>query len=196
VVLSRDEAQKLISNLQGEYHLMASLLYGSGMRLSECLNLRVKDLDFGSNEIIVRGGKGDNDRRTILPILLVPQLHRQIDKARFRLEENMLLTGFRGASMPEALENKFPSAPKELAWQYIFPARKPALDPRSGKLKQHFRHESFLQKAVKAAVRKSQIKKMPPVIPSGIHLPRICLKMDMISALSRNYWVIKMFAQP
>jgi integron integrase len=159
VVLSRDETQKLISNLEGEFHLMASILYGGGLRLSECLNLRVKDIDFGLNEIIVRGGKGDNDRRTILPGLIVPQLNRQVEKARFRLEENMLLTGFRGASMPEALERKYPNAPKELAWQYIFPARKPAMDTRSGSLKQHYRHESFLQKAVKAAVRKSRITK-------------------------------------
>ena len=159
MVLSRDETHRVISNLQGEFHLMASILYGCGLRLTECLNLRVKDIDFGLNEIIVRGGKGDNDRRTILPSLLISQINRQIEKARFRLEENMLLTGFRGASMPEALERKYPNAPKELAWQYIFPARKPALDPRSGSLKQHYRHESFLQKAVKVAIRKSQITK-------------------------------------
>ena len=138
---------------------MASILYGGGLRLSECINLRVKDIDFGLNEIIVRGGKGDNDRRTILPSLLIPLLNRQVEKARLRLEENLLLTGFRGASMPEALESKYPNSSKELAWQYIFPARKPAIDPRSGSLKQHYRHESFLQKAVKAAVRKSGITK-------------------------------------
>ena len=159
IVLSRDEIHKVLSHLQGEFHLMASISYGGGLRLSECLNLRVTDIDFGLNEIIVRGGKGDNDRRTILPGLLVPPLNRQIEKARLRLEENMLLKGFRGASMSEALERKYPNAPKELAWQYIFPARNPAIDPRSGSLKQHYRHESFLQKAVKNAVRKSQITK-------------------------------------
>ncbi len=159
VVLSRDEIHKVLSNLQGEFHLMASILYGGGLRLSECLNLRVADIDFGLNEIIVRGGKGDNDRRTILPNLIVHQLNRQVEKARLRLEENMLLIGFMGASIPEGLERKYPNAPKELAWQYIFPARKPARDPRSGRMKQHYRHESFLQKAVKNAVRKSQITK-------------------------------------
>jgi len=159
VVLGRDETQKLISNLEGEFHLMASILYGSGLRLSECLNLRVKDIDFNLKEITVRGGKGDNDRRAILPGLLVPQLNRQIEKARLKLVDNMLLPGFRGASMPEALESKYPNAPLELAWQYIFPARKPAIDLCSGRMKQHYRHESFLQKAVKAAVRKSQITK-------------------------------------
>ena len=116
-------------------------------------------LDFGLNEIVVRGGKGDNDRRTILPSLLIPQLKRQIEKVRLRLEENLLVARFAGASSPEALERKYPNAPKELAWQYIFPARKPAIDPCSGRLKQHYRHESFLQKAVKNAVRKSQIVK-------------------------------------
>ena len=84
----------------------------------------MKDLDFSLNEIIVRGGKGDNDRRTILPGSLVPQLNIQIEKARLRLEENILLTGFKGASMPEALERRYPNAPKEAAWQYLFPARK------------------------------------------------------------------------
>ena len=159
VVLSRDETHRLISSLQGEFHLMASILYGGGLRLSECLNLRVKDIDFGLNEIIIRGGKGDHDRRTILPGLIIEQLKRQIEKASIRLEENMTLKGFRGASMPEGLERKYPNAPMELAWQYIFPARRPAIDPRSGFLKQHYRHESYLQKAVKSAIRKLKINK-------------------------------------
>jgi len=159
VVLSRDEVQDVLSNLQGEFHLMASLLYGSGLRLTECMELRVKDIDFNLNEIIIRAGKGDNDRRTLLPRLLLPQLKRQIEKAKIKLEENMLVKGFTGASMPEALERKYLNAPKELAWQYIFPSRKPAINPRSGKLKQHYRHESFLQKEVKNAIRKSQITK-------------------------------------
>jgi integron integrase len=156
VVFSRDEAQDVLSNLHGEFHLMASLLYGSGLRLTECMKLRIKDIDFNLNEIIVHAGKGDNDRRTLLPRLLIPQLKRQIEKAKIKLEENMLVKGFSGASMPEALERKYLNAPKELAWQYIFPSRKPAIDPRSGKLKQHYRHESFLQKNV---IRKSQITK-------------------------------------
>lgn len=159
VVLSRNETLSLISNLQGEFHLMASLLYGGGLRLSECLNLRVKDIDFSLNEIIVRGGKGDHDRRTILPGSLIPLLNLQIEKVRIRLEENLLLPGFKGASMPEALERKYTNAPFEPAWQYLFPSRKPALDPRTGMLKQHYRHESYLQKAVKSAIPKSQIRK-------------------------------------
>jgi integron integrase len=159
VVFSRDEVHDVLSNLHGEFHLMASLLYGSGLLLTECMRLRIKDIDLNLNEIIVRAGKGENDRRTLLPRLLRPQLKRQIVKAKIKLEENMLLKGFAGASMPEALERKYLNAPKELAWQYIFPSRKPAIDPRSGKLKQHYRHESFLQKEVKKAIRKSQITK-------------------------------------
>ncbi len=159
VVLARDEVQRVICNLEGENHLMASLLYGGGLRLKECTCLRVKDIDFNLMEIVVRGGKWDRDRRTILPGLLVPHLERQMEKTSLRLEENLLLKGFTGASMPEALERKFPTASKELGWQYIFPSRKAARDPRSGELKQHCRHESYLQKAVKAAVRKSGITK-------------------------------------
>jgi integron integrase len=159
VVFTRDEVKEVLSNLQGEFHLMASLLYGGGMRLTECMNLRIKDIDFNLNEIIVRAGKGDNDRRTLLPRILIPQLKRQIDKTKIKLAENMLVKGFEGASMPEALERKYPNAPKELAWQYIFPSRKPALDPRSGRLKQHYRHASFLQKEVKNAIRISLISK-------------------------------------
>ena len=159
VVFSRGEVNQVLSNLHGEYHLMASLLYGAGMRLSECLNFRIKDIDFELNELVIRGGKWDTDRRTILPGLLEPQLRIQLEKVRIRLEENLLLQGFRGASMPEALERKYPGAPKELMWQYLFPARKPALDPRTGTLRQHYRHESYLQKTVKSAIRKSQVSK-------------------------------------
>jgi integrase len=91
VVFSRDEAQDVLSSLHGEFHLMASLLYGSGLRLTECMKLRIKDIDFNLNEIIVRAGKGDNDRRTLLPRLLIPQLKRQIEKAKIKLEEKYVV---------------------------------------------------------------------------------------------------------
>jgi integron integrase len=159
VILSRQEVQRVLSNLQGEYFLMASILYGGGLRLNECLNLRVKDVDFHLKEIVIRSSKGDNDRRTLLPTGLVPALHRQVEKGKIRLEENMTLIGFSGASMPLALERKYPNAPMELGWQYLFPSRKPAIDPRSGRLKQHFRHPSYLQKAVKRAILTSGIHK-------------------------------------
>lgn len=121
--------------------------------------LKISLDDFDLSEIIVRAGKGDNDRKTLLPQMLIPQLKRQIEKVKTRFEENILIKEFDGASIPESLEKKYPNAPEELAWQYIFPSRKPAIDPRSGKLKQHYRHESFLQKAVKKAVIKAEINK-------------------------------------
>ena len=159
VVLSHEEVEDVLSNLQGEFHLMASLLYGSGLRLTECMKLRVKDIDFHLKEIIIRAGKGDNDRRTLLPRILIPHITRQIEKAKIRLDENLLVDAFEGASMPESLKRKYPNASKEPAWQYIFPSRKPAIDPFTGKLMQHHRHESFLQKEVKNAFRKSHVVK-------------------------------------
>ena len=159
VVLSPDEVNRILSHLQGEVWLMTCLLYGCGLRLTECLRLRIKDIDFELNEIVVRDGKGNNDRRTIFPERLKEALSRQIKKSLLQLEENMLIKEFHGASMPEALERKYSNAPKEYGWQYIFPAKKPGIDPRSWKLKQHYRNESFLQKAVKNAVRNAGITK-------------------------------------
>jgi integron integrase len=159
VVFSREEVQAVLSNLHGEFHLMASLLYGSGLRLTECTRLRIKDIDFKLNEIIIRAGKGDNDRRSLLPQAVIPRLMRQIEKVKIRLAENLMREGFGGTSMPEALERKYPNAPKEPAWQYIFPSRKPAFDPLTGEMRQHYRHESYLQKAVKKAIWMSHITK-------------------------------------
>ena len=159
VVFSHEEALKVISHLSGEYQLMASILYGSGLRISECLGLRVKDIDLEAKEILIKSGKGDIDRRTILPASLVPLIERQITKIKVRWEENLQLEGFRGASIPMALERKYPSAAREFRWQYLFPARKPAFDPVSKTLRQHHRHISFLQKAVKKAILDAGIHK-------------------------------------
>lgn len=158
-VLSRNEVQKILENLHGEFYLMASLFYGSGLRLSECLRLRVKDIDFERNNIMVHNGNGDADRRTILPYLLKPHLKRQMEKAKIKLEENSLIKEFEGVTLSGALERKYLNAPKELAWQYIFPCRKLTIDPRSGKLKQHYLHQSLLQKAMKEALNKTTITK-------------------------------------
>lgn len=159
VVLSREEVQRVLSKMHGEAQLMASLLYGGGLRLSECMDLRVKDVDLELKEIIVRGGKGDQDRRTILPGSLKALLEMQIRKVELRLEENLLLGEFRGASMPAALERKYPGAAKEAGWQFLFPARKPAIDPRTGTLRQYHRDLSYLQKAVREAVMMAGIRK-------------------------------------
>ncbi len=126
---------------------------GSGLRLMECLRLRIKDIDFEINEIVVRSGKGDNDRRTILPSSLKKQLKHQMAGVQIKHQANMMLADFSGASIPEALARKYPNAAQELAWQYLFPSKNPAIDPRSGLLKQHHRHEM-------RAFCKRQLKKL------------------------------------
>ena len=159
VVFSCDEVREVLLNLHGEFHLMASILYGSGLRLSECLKLRINDISFKLNEIIVRSENGDNDRRTMLPRLLIKPLKRQIEKVKIKLEENMMEEEFAGVSMPEEWERKYSNKCMEPGWQYIFPSKKLTINSRSGKLVQHYRHESILQKAVKNAIRKAQITK-------------------------------------
>ncbi|NQT76698.1 MAG: integron integrase [Bacteroidetes bacterium] len=159
LVLSRNEVKKVLAELNGESWLMASLLYGCGLRLIESLELRIKDVDFELNEIIVRDGKDNNERTTVFPDLLKEPLQLQINKAKIIFKENLSINNFYGASIPDTLEKKFPNIPKEIGWQYIFPAKKPGIDFRSGNIKLHHRHESYLQKAVKAAVLKAGITK-------------------------------------
>ena len=159
VVLSRNEIKRVLEVLEGEARLMASLLYGCGIRLIECMALRIKDVDFELNEILVRDGKGNYDRRTLLPISLKEHLQLQINKSKLKFQENLYVNNFHGASIPEELERKYMNILKEISWQYVFPAKKLSIDTRSGKLKQHRRHESFLQKAVKTAIRKVVIDK-------------------------------------
>jgi len=124
----------------------------------ECLRLRVQEIDFGSNQITVRAGKGDKDRVTMLPASVVEPLRKHLEQVK-RLYQHDLERGIGGASLPHALERKYPNAPKEWAWQFISPASKLSLDPRSGKWRRHHLHESVLQKAVKAACRQAGITK-------------------------------------
>lgn len=158
-VLSLEEVKKVLSCLQGEADLMVSVLYGSGLRLTECLKLRVKDINFNRNEILVFGRDEDMDRKTVLPNILVPRLKRQIEKVKIRWEENQLLTEFDGATMTERWIRKFYSSRNEINWQYVFPAIKNTVDKRDGKIKQHHCHQNFLQNAVKEANKKVQINK-------------------------------------
>lgn len=158
VVFSHDEAQRVISNMAGSLRLMASLMYGSGLRVSECIRLRVKDVDFSMREIIVREGKGNKDRHTVLPTTLVPLLQRQIGRVR-DLHEDDLHNGYGKVYLPNALAKKYPNAEIELAWQYVFPSQTVAADPRSGQLRRHHVHVNTIQRAVKAAVRKAGVDK-------------------------------------
>lgn len=162
VVLSKGEVTLLLRNLSGRDWLMASLLYGSGLRLMECMRLRIKDVDIARNEITVREGKGAKDRRTILPASLRVALLRQIDDVRV-VHVGDLDAGFVAVSLPCALARKYPGAPMELGWQYMFPATRRAIDPRDGNQKRHHLDEKVLQRAVSNAARLAGIKK--PVTP-------------------------------
>jgi integron integrase len=157
-VLSHEEALRIIGQLAGTHRLMAQILYGSGLRLMECVRLRVKDIDFAYKTITVRNGKGDKDRITPLPEAILPDLKRQIEKIRLLHEEDLSLN-CGAVYLPNALAKKYPNADHELIWQYIFPAPKRSLDPRSGKERRHHLNPSGLQRSVKQAAKKADIRK-------------------------------------
>jgi len=158
VVLTADEAARLLNKLQGEKWLMASLLYGAGLRLIECLRLRVQDIEFDRKQILVRNGKGGKDRVTVLPGPVAKPLRRQIDRVRTIHEED-LSEGYGEVYLPFALERKYPHAATAFGWQYIFPAGKRSRDPRSNRIRRHHVGEAVLQRAVKQAVRDACIGK-------------------------------------
>jgi len=157
VVFSPSEAKQVLENMSGVNKLMASLLYGTGMRLMECVRLRIKDVDFSNNRILVRDGKGDKDRVTVLPEKLKEILKIQIKRVKLRHQQD-LLEGFGTVHLPNALSIKYPSAEKSIGWQYLFPASKLSNDPRTGKTHRHHIHESALQKAVKTAIDKTNLE--------------------------------------
>ena len=148
VVLTVEETQRVLSQLSGVKQLMARLLYGSGLRLMECLRLRVKDVDISANQIIVRDGKGFKDRVTILVESVVPVLNEHLIRVE-ALHKDFLGRGYGEVELPYALERKYPNAKYEWGWQYVFPAKNISTDPRSGIKRRHHIHESNLQKAVK-----------------------------------------------
>lgn len=158
VVLSREEVQRLLAVLPGSYWLMGALLYGSGLRLMECLRLRVQDIDFDYSQVLIRHGKGNKDRRSMVPQKCLDPLKRQIDYV-YQLHRNDMAHGFGEVYLPEALARKYPQASRQPEWQYLFPAEKISDDPRSGLRRRHHLHESVLQGKVKRAVRQAGIKK-------------------------------------
>ena len=158
VVFTPAEACAVLAHLKGDYRLMAELLYGSGLRLMECLRLRIKDIDFGYNRITVRDGKGLRERVALLPQRLQRPLHAQIARVKELHRQDVACGGGR-VYLPFALEGKYLNAARELIWQYVFPAAKVAVDPRSGEMRRHHVSEKNLQNAVKLAVRAAGIRK-------------------------------------
>ncbi|MCX6348966.1 MAG: integron integrase [Candidatus Aureabacteria bacterium] len=165
-VLSMNEVQALLAAVEPEYQLMVKLLYGGGLRLMELLRLRVKDLDFDAGLVIIRSGKGDKDRTTLLPESLREALWIHLAKVR-EWHEADLAQGYGDAPLPDALARKYPNAGREWGWQYVFPANKVAVDPADGKMRRYHVYEKTLQAAVRRAVRKADIAK-----PASVHTLR------------------------
>lgn len=158
VVLTRAEVQALLTRLSGTHWLMSSLLYGAGLRLMECLRLRVKDVDFSRKEILVRDGKGFKDRVTMLPVALAAPLREHLERVR-ELHRQDLAAGWGAVHLPYALEKKYPGAAHDWAWQYVFPSARISVDPRSGQVRRHHVQDQALQRAIKQAVRDADLTK-------------------------------------
>ncbi len=174
VVLSRAETMALLRAMSGREALMAGLLYGSGLRLMECLRLRIKDVDLARNALTVREGKGGKDRHTVLPAALRDALRVQVELARAGHARD-LASGFGAVSLPGALARKYRSAEREVGWQYVFPASRRSVDPVDGSEKRHHLDESVLQRAVRAAARAADLDK--PVSP---HTLRHCFATHLL----------------
>lgn len=158
VVFTREETKRVFANLEGTHWLVAGLLYGSGLRLMECLRLRVKDIDLSYGQVIVRDGKGEKDRVTMLPAKLKQPLMRHLQKVKL-LHDDDLARGFGEVFLPHALARKYPNAAKQWGWQYVFPAARRSIDPRGGKERRHHFSEDAVQKVMKTAIRKARIAK-------------------------------------
>ena len=167
VVLRKHEVKALLEALEGVHWLMGHLLYGAGLRLMECLRLRVKDIDFSANHIVVRQGKGNKDRLTMLPQRRESAAGRPSQRACGNCISSDLARGFGSVYLPDALHRKYPNAPKDWGWQWVFPASQISVDPRSGVQRRHHLHEVVLQRAVRAAARQAGLIK-----PVGCHTLR------------------------
>jgi integron integrase len=158
VVFTRNEVREILIQLQGTNWLMGQIVYGAGLRLMECMRLRVKDIDFEYKQIIIRNGKGMKDRVTMLPTVIIEQLQRHLEKVK-KIHENDLHAGFGTVYLPYALDRKYPNANRSWGWQYVFPASRRSIDPRSKVERRHHLSETVLQRAVKKAIRVCRIPK-------------------------------------
>jgi integron integrase len=176
VVMTRSEVDRVLAGMSGTHQLMARLLYGTGMRLMECVRLRVKDVDFEQNQVTVREGKGFKDRVTVLPGSLKQPLAEHLKRVKL-LHEKDLAGGNGRVYLPYALSVKYPAADREWAWQYVFPAARPSRDPRSGRVQRHHANEQGLQRAVKDAVRLAGVAK-----PASCHSLRHSFATHLLEA--------------
>jgi integron integrase len=158
VVCTKDECYEIFSYMKGTYLLICKMLYGSGMRLKECLRLRIKDIDYSVNEIVVRSGKGKKDRSTIFPDSLKPEITAHIRKVKIQHETD-LAKGYGSVYMPYALAKKYPNASWQWGWQYVFPAARLSVDPRSGERRRHHVYDRSVQKSVAKSVGQTTIVK-------------------------------------
>lgn len=176
IVLTKEETRQVLAMMTGTHQFIAQLLYGSGMRVTECLQLRIQDLDFGQNQLIVRSGKGEKDRVTLFPRLLHEPLQKHLERVKKQHEQD-LKRGHGDVYLPDALARKYPNAERAWVWQFVFPANGFSTDPRSGVVRRHHLHESGLQKAVKRAAELANIEKR--VSP---HIFRHCFATHLLEA--------------
>ena len=158
VVMTRDEVKAVLAQMSGDRWLMASLMYGAGLRLTECLSPRVQDIDFGRNEITVRAGKGNKDRRTMLPDSLKRPLEQHLSAVK-RIHEHDLADGWGRVLMPDALDRKYPNAPTDWRWQWVFPQANRWRNAKTGQQGRHHIDEALLQRAVRDAVTRAGLTK-------------------------------------
>jgi integron integrase len=173
-VMTKEETMKVIGAVSPEHQMIVKLIYGSGLRIMECLRLRVKDIDFQGRKIIVRDAKGMKDRITVLPNELTVALETNLERVRL-LHQSDLAQGYGTVYLPYALEQKYPRASVEWVWQYVFPAKTLSQDPRSGKVRRHHVHETRIQKAVQTAARLAGIPKA-----ISVHTLRHCFATHLL----------------